>query len=133
MADQLEGRARELVEEPNFASIGTIRKDGTPLVNIVWADVDDGHVVVNSAEGRAWPNNVRRDPRVTVTIPNQDNPYEYVQIRGRVVEESHDDADEWIDRLAKKYLDEDTYPFRREGERRINFRIRPERVHLHGG
>src|SRR4051794_25652217 len=101
MAEQLEGRARELVAEPNFASIGTIRKDGAPLVNIVWADVDDqGSIVVNSAEGRAWPNNIRRDPRVTVTVPNKDNPYEYVQVHGRVVEDTHEGADEWIDRLA---------------------------------
>jgi PPOX class probable F420-dependent enzyme len=134
MAEQLEGRARELVEQPNFASIGTIRKDGAPVINIVWADVDDdGSIVVNSAEGRAWPKNVRRDPRVTITVPDKDNPYEYVQIQGRVVEDTHEGADEWIDRLAKKYLDVDSYPYRREGEQRINFRIQPERVSHHGG
>jgi PPOX class probable F420-dependent enzyme len=134
MAEKLEGRARELVEAPNFASIGTIRKDGTPVINIIWADVDDdGSVVVNSAEGRSWPKNLRRDPRVAVTVPDKDNPYEYVQIHGRVVEDTHEGADEWIDRLAKKYIDADSYPFRQPGEQRIHFRIQPERVSYHGG
>ena len=132
MPQSIEGRARELLEAPNFAMLGSLRKDGTPQVNPVWVDVDDGQVRVNSAEGRAWPANVRRDPRVTLTVPNQENPYEYVTIRGRVVEGTHEGADAHIDQLAKKYLGVDTYPYRAEGEQRIIFRIEPERVTYQG-
>ena len=132
MPQSIEGRARELLEAPNFAMLGSLRKDGTPQVNPIWVDVDDGQVLVNSAEGRAWPANVRRDPRVTLTVPNQENPYEYVTIRGRVVEDTHEGADAHIDQLAKKYLGVDTYPYRAEGEQRIIFRIEPERVTYQG-
>ena len=132
MPQSIEGRARELLEAPNFAMLGSLRKDGTPQVSPLWVDVDDGQVLVNSAEGRAWPANVRRDPRVTLTVPNQENPYEYVTIRGRVVEGTHEGADAHIDQLAKKYLGVDTYPYRAEGEQRIIFRIEPERVTYQG-
>ena len=133
MAEKIDGRARELLEAPNFVAVATLDKSGAPDVKVVWADLDDGHVVLNSAEGRAWPENVRRDPRVTVTVVNHDNPYEYAQIRGKVVEDTHNGADENINRLAKKYLDKDEYPFRQPGEQRVMFRIEPERVKLHGG
>ena len=134
MAGRIEGRVRELLEGPNFAAVATVRPDGAPAVNVIWVDVDeDGRVVLNSAEGRRWPQNLRRDPRATVTVVNRENPYEYAQIRGRLADENHEDADENINRLAKKYLGEDTYPFRRPGEQRVMLRIEPEQVLLHGG
>lgn len=128
MAESLEGRARELIEAPNFAAVGTIRKDGTPHVVPTWIDTEDGNVVLNTAEGRRWPENARRDPRVTLTIQNRENPYEFVTIRGRVVEDTHEGADESADALAKKYLGVDEYPFRQPGEQRVLFRIEPEHV-----
>jgi PPOX class probable F420-dependent enzyme len=133
MAERIDGRVRELLEAPNVVSLATVGRDGSPDVKVVWADVDNGHVVVNSAEGRQWPANVRRDPRVTITVVNPDNPYEYGQVRGRVVEDTHEGADENIDRLAKKYLGKDEYPFRQEGEQRVLFRVEPESVTLRGG
>ncbi len=133
MAGKLEGRARELHEAPNFVAVATLDEDGTPDVKVVWGDVDDDHVVLNSAEGRKWPKNLLRDPRVTVTVVNHENPYEYAVIRGRLAGDTHDGADENIDKLAKKYLDKDEYPFRQPGEQRVMFRIEPERVKLHGG
>jgi PPOX class probable F420-dependent enzyme len=133
MAEKLEGRARELLEQPNFVAVATVRDDGTPDVKVTWADVDDGHVVLNSAEGRRWPENLRRDPRVTLTVVNHENPYEYATIRGRVAEDTHDGADENIDKLAKKYLGKDEYPFRQPGEQRVMFRIKPEKVSVQGG
>jgi PPOX class probable F420-dependent enzyme len=132
MPERIEGKARELLEAPNFCHISTVAKSGRPQINPIWVHTDNGHVVVNSAEGRAWPANVRRDPRVTLCVPNQDNPYEYVTIWGRVVDETHDGADENIDFLAKKYLDKDEYPFRQPGEQRVLFRIEPEKVHVYG-
>ena len=133
MSEKIEGRVRELLEAPNFVALASLNKDGSPDVKVVWAGVDGGNVVLNSAEGRQWPKNVRRDPRVTVTVVNHQNPYEYAQIRGRVVDDTHDGADENIDSLAKKYLGKDEYPFRQEGEQRVLFRVEPERVKLHGG
>jgi PPOX class probable F420-dependent enzyme len=133
MAEKIEGRARELLEAPNFVAVATNREGGAPDVKVVWADVEGDRVVLNSAEGRKWPERLRKDPRVTVTVVNHENPYEYAVIRGRLAEDTHEGADENIDKLAKKYLDKDTYPFRQEGEQRVIFRIEPEHVAVHGG
>jgi PPOX class probable F420-dependent enzyme len=128
MSAELSPEERRLLEGKNFAHVATIRPDGTPHVVPVWVDVDDdGNVALNSAEGRVWPRNARRDPRVTVTVQNHENPYEYVSITGRVVEDTHEGADEHIDRLSHKYLGKD-YPYRAPGEQRVTFRIAPERV-----
>src|SRR3954447_7191989 len=118
MAEKIDGRVRELLEAPNFVAVATLDKSGAPDVKVVRADLDDGHVVLNSAEGRQWRQNVRRDTRVTVTGVNHDNPYEHAQMRGRGVDDTHEGADENIDQLAKKYLDKDEYPFRQPGEQR---------------
>ena len=133
MAEKIEGRARELLEAPNFAAVATNREGGAPDVKVVWADVEDDQVVLNSAEGRKWPERLREDGRITVTVINHENPYEYAVIRGRLAEDTHEGADENINKLAKKYLDKDEYPFRQEGEQRVIFRIAPEHVTVHGG
>ena len=132
MAAEIDDKSRALLEGKNFGHVATLRDDGSVHTAIVWVDVQDGTVALNSAEGRAWPANVRRDPRVTVTVANAENFYEYTEIRGRVVEDTHEGADEHIDALAKKYMDADTYPFRQEGEQRVIFRIEPERVRHYG-
>jgi PPOX class probable F420-dependent enzyme len=129
----LEGRARELFEEgANFVAIATEDKAGKPRLAVIWADTEDGRIAVNSAEGRSWPRNVRRQPEVSLVVVNRQNPYEYAEVRGRVVEDTHEGAEEHIDRLAKKYLNVDEYPGRREGEERVKFLIEPERVRVHG-
>jgi PPOX class probable F420-dependent enzyme len=130
---QLEGRARELIEEPNFCYVATLRADGSPHVAITWIDLDGDEVLLNSAEGRDWPANLRRTSRATLTIADRDNQYEYATIEARLVGDTHDGADESADRLAKKYLDQDTYPFRQEGEQRVLFRLAPERSRVYGG
>jgi PPOX class probable F420-dependent enzyme len=98
----------------------------------VWVDVQDGQPVLNTAEGRAWPRNLERDPRVTLTVQNIENPYEYVSVRGRVAERTTAGADEHIDQLAKKYMGVDEYPLRRPGEQRVIIRVEPEQVHHWG-
>src|SRR5919199_2611785 len=130
MATKLEGRARELLEDPNFVAVATVDEDGAPDVKVVWADVDGGHVVLNSAEGRKWPKQLREQGRATVTVVNHENPYEYAVIKGRLADDTHEGADENIDALAKKYLGKDEYPFRQPGEQRVILRIAPERVTL---
>ncbi|HTR89368.1 MAG TPA: TIGR03618 family F420-dependent PPOX class oxidoreductase, partial [Solirubrobacteraceae bacterium] len=92
----LEGRGRELLQAKNFCTVCTLNPDGSVHAAPVWVDVQDGRPVVNSAEGRVWPRNLERDPRATLTVQNLENPYEYVTIRGRVAERSHEGADEHI-------------------------------------
>ena len=124
----LDAPVRALLEAKNFAHVGTVRKDGRVSVVPVWVHTDGEHVIVNSAEGRVWPTNLERDPRVTVTVANLENPYEYAQIFGTVAARTHDDGDDVIDMLAKKYMDADSYPFRNPSEQRVTFRIAPEKV-----
>jgi PPOX class probable F420-dependent enzyme len=130
MSATLEGQAEQLLREKNFCVVSTLRRDGSVHTAPVWVDVQDGRPVLNSAEGRAWPANLERDPRVTLTVQNLENPYQYVEIRGRVAERTHEGADEHIDALAKKYLDADSYPHRRPGEERVILRVAPEHVYL---
>ena len=132
MAEKIDGRAAALLEAKNFADVATLREDGSVQTSPVWVDVQDGRPVLNSAEGRAWPANLQRDPRITMTVQNLENPYEYVTIRGRVIERTHEGADEHIDALAKKYLDQDSYPYRKPGEQRVILRVQPEHVFMRG-
>ena len=133
MSNKIEGRAQELLQAKNFADVATLRSDGSVQTSPVWVDVQDGLAVLNSAEGRAWPKNLQRDPRITMTVQNMENPYEYVTIRGRVAERTTDGADEHIDAMAKKYLDQDSYPYRQPGEQRVILRVEPEHVFVNGG
>ncbi len=119
---------KKLFLEPNFAHLATLMPDGSPQVTPVWVDFADGRILVNTAEGRAKPRNVRRDPRVAISITKQDNPYASAFIRGRVVEIRQEGADELIDKLAKKYIGQDRYPWRQPGEQRLIMVIEPEHV-----
>ncbi len=122
--------AHRLLDEPNFAHIATLMPDGTPQVTPVWIDLDGDTVVFNTAKGRAKHRNLLRDPRVAISVLDGDNPYSYLQVRGRA-EFVEDGADAHIDKMAKKYLDKDEYPFRQEGEERIIVRVVPEAVDWH--
>jgi PPOX class probable F420-dependent enzyme len=133
MSDKIEGKAEELLKAKNFANVSTLNADGSIHSAPVWVDVDDGKVVVNTAEGRVWPRNLERDPRVTVTVQNMENPYEYLEVRGQVAERTTEGADEHINRLAKKYLGVDEYPYRQPGEQRVIIRIEPQRAKVNGG
>jgi len=128
MSERIEGRAQELLQAKNFCHVSTLRSDGSVHTAPVWVDVQDGQPVLNTAEGRAWPRNLERDPRVTLTIQNLENPYEYLEVRGKVAERTTEGADEHIDAMAKKYMGVDSYPLRKEGEVRVTVRIRPDRI-----
>lgn len=118
---------QHLLTSGNSAVISTLNRDGSIHSAVVWVDVQDAAVAVNSAVGRVWPENLRRDPRATVLVYDESNPYEYVEIRGTVTATTRG-ADELIDRLAKKYLGLDSYPARQPGEQRITFLLAPHRV-----
>lgn len=128
MAQAIEGRVAELLEAKNFVHVGTVRQNGKPHIVPVWVDHEDGKVVLNTAEGRAWPANVRRNGNATLNVMNLENPYEYVEIEADLVEDTQDGADEHINAMAKKYLGEDEYPFRQDGEQRVILRLAPTKI-----
>jgi PPOX class probable F420-dependent enzyme len=122
----------DLFQKKTFASLGTLMPDGQPQVTPVWVDFDGQHVVVNSAKGRVKDRNMRRDPRVSMALIDPDNPYRHLQVQGHVVEITEDGADQHIDKMAKKYLGQDKYPFRRPGEVRVLYKIEPDRTVVMG-
>lgn len=123
---------RDILTGPNYAHLATLMKDGSPQVTPVWVDVDGDTVIINTAEGRTKTRNLDRDGRVAISVHDQANPYRYIQIRGKVVEKTRAGADEHINRLAKKYLGQDTYPFSQPGEVRVLYKIEPASVQTNG-
>ena len=132
MAAELSGRVLEILQGKNFATVSTLREDGSIQSNVIWVHAEDGFVFVNSAEGRAWPTNLSRDPRVTLAVPNWEDPYEHVTTRGRAVEITPDGATEHIDSLAFKYRGEEIYSGKQRDER-LKIRIEPDHVTHYGG
>jgi PPOX class probable F420-dependent enzyme len=126
MAAKLPPDFLDLFQKRAFAHLATLMPDGSPQVTPVWCELDGGRVVVNSAKGRQKDRNLRRDPRVALSLQDPDDPYRYLEVRGRVVEITEQGADAHIDRLAKKYMGVDRYPYRRPGEVRVIYRIEPE-------
>ena len=127
----LSDRDRRIMEGPNFASVATVMPDGSPHVSTIWIDLDGDDVVFNTSEGRVKTANLRRDPRVAISVFDQNDPYEQVVVHGTVVDLTHDGAREHIDRLAKKYLGLDEYPWLEPGEQRVIVRVRSD--HISGG
>jgi PPOX class probable F420-dependent enzyme len=113
----------DLFQKKAFAELATLMPDGSPQVSPVWVDFADGCVLINSAVGRQKDKNIRRDPRVAVSIQDPDNPYRKLLIRGRVEEITTEGADAHIDKLAMKYRGLEKYPNRRPGEVRVIYRI----------
>jgi len=132
MAETIPEKSMDLFQKKAFASFVTLMPGGDPQVTPVWCDYDGEYVLVNTARGRQKDRNVARDPRVAMVIPDPDNPYRYMEIRGRVAEITEQGADEHIDRMAKKYLGKDKYPYRRPGEQRVLYKIEPSRVKTFG-
>jgi PPOX class probable F420-dependent enzyme len=116
----------DLFRKKAFASLATLMPDGRPQVTPVWCDFDGAHVIVNSAKGRMKDRNMRRDPRVSLAIMDPDNPYRYLEVRGRMVEATEEGADAHIDKMAQKYLGLEKYPYRQPGEVRVLYKILPE-------
>lgn len=118
----------DILHKRAFAHLATLMKDGSPQVSPVWVDLDGAQVVINSSVGRVKDRNIRRDPRVAISITDPENPYRSLMIRGRVVETRTEGADAHIDAMAKKYMDVDAYPFRSPDEVRVIYRIETDRV-----
>jgi PPOX class probable F420-dependent enzyme len=132
MASTIPESHKDLLQKPAFASLATLNPDGSPQVTPVWFDYDGTNIIVNTARGRVKDRNLKREPRVALTIPDPENPYRYLGIQGRVIEMTESGADAGIDKLAKKYLGKDKYPFRGPNEVRVLVKIAPEKVHTMG-
>ncbi|HEY1829233.1 MAG TPA: PPOX class F420-dependent oxidoreductase [Acidimicrobiales bacterium] len=128
MADTLSPKARQLIERPVLASVATLNPDGTPQITPVWIDLDGDNLVFNTAKGRVKARNLEKDSHVAITVIDPEDQYNVVALRGTVTDISTEGADAHIDSLAKKYLNVDSYPMRREGEVRIRVTVRPDRI-----
>ena len=122
-------RIREFFEGKNFAFLSSLMKDGSPHVTPTWVDIEDDNILINTALGRIKQMNISRDPRIALSIIDQDNQYEMVTIRGKVTEQiTGDVAEKHIDKLARKYLNLDKYPRRSKNEQRVILKIKPEKI-----
>ncbi|MGD9792611.1 MAG: PPOX class F420-dependent oxidoreductase [Acidimicrobiia bacterium] len=124
----LNAAAKALLAEPVIANLATVGRDGSPHLTPVWVDLAGDDVVINTAEGRAKIDNLRRQAKVAVSVVDPQDPYRVLALQGAVTAITDHDADAHIDRLARKYLGVDTYPMRQPGERRLKVTIRPDRV-----
>jgi PPOX class probable F420-dependent enzyme len=120
-----------LADNPYVGTATTLRDDGSPHSTIVWVDVTDGTVGFNTARGRAKVRHLEHDNRASLLVVDPNDPYRWVAVSGHA-ELSEKGADVQIDKLAKKYLGKDEYPFRNPKETRVSVRIRPERIDASG-
>jgi PPOX class probable F420-dependent enzyme len=128
MATNLTDDQKAILDKKAFAFVTTLMPDGSPQTTPVWVDHDGQHVTFNTARGRLKARNLERDPRLSVALVDPDNPYGgvlTVRGRGELVDAG---ADEHIDRLAKKYLGQDRYPWRQPGDRRVTVRVHAHKV-----
>ena len=132
MSQAIPEKFADLFEKPVFGNLGTVMKDGSPQVTPVWVDYDGKFVRINSAKGRVKDKNMRRDPRVSLSLLDPANPYRYLEVRGRVVDITENGADDHINKLSKKYLGNPVYPFHQPGEVRVIYKIDPEKVNSMG-
>jgi PPOX class probable F420-dependent enzyme len=114
-----------LLNEPYLAHLAVIDSDGAPHVTPVWVDTDGEHILINTAKGRKKYNSIARDPHVAVSVVDKNDDWHTLWVKG-TAELVEDGADAHIDKMAKKYIGKDTYPFRQPGEERVIIRITPE-------
>ena len=128
----LKDKQREFIEEnPYVGVVTTLRDDGSPHSTVVWVDVDDGKVSFNTARGRAKPEHLEHDPRASLIVVDPNDAYKWVAVSGHA-EMTEEGADAQIDKLAKKYIGADEYPYRKPTETRVKVRIEPEKVDASG-
>ncbi len=118
----------KLLNEKNFASFATTMPDGSPQVSPVWVDYDGSLILINTAKGRIKEKNVKNNGKVALSIFDMNNPYEMATIRGTIMQQTTEGADDHIDKMTKKYLNLERYPFRKSNETRLILKINPEKV-----
>ena len=121
-------KVQRLFQQKNLIFISTINSDGSPQLTPVWGNYDDGYVLVSTAEGRLKHKNVLRDPRVSISVVDHANPLNMTTIKGEVIEIIPDYDYIHANKLTKQYMGIDEYPFKRDGEKRIIFKIKPVKI-----
>lgn len=132
MAATISAEHADLLNRPIVVSLATVMPDGQPQVNPVWCSYDGTHVLINSAAGRVKDRNMKDRPQATVLCLDPQNPFKWVEVRGKVVEITTEGADAHIDDLAELYIGQRPYPFRQPGEQRVIYKIEPTRVVSYG-
>jgi PPOX class probable F420-dependent enzyme len=122
----------KLMREPAYCQLATLMPDGSPQNTQVFVETDGEHILINTFEGSQKERNVRRDPRVAVNVVDPTNAWRTASVRGRVVDVTTEGADRRLDELAKKYLGEETYPFRQPGDVPLTMKIAPEKINEMG-
>ena len=117
---------KDLFEKKSFAHLATVNADGSPQNTPVWLEFDGTHILINSSKGRKKDRNMRTDARVALSILDPDNAYRYLEVRGRVVDITTEGGIDQINKLAKKYMGEDKYPYLQPGEERVTYKIAPD-------
>jgi PPOX class probable F420-dependent enzyme len=117
-----------LFQGRNLAFISTLSKDGSPHITPVWADMEGDLILINTFETSAKNKNITKDPRIAIAVVENNNPYNMVSIKGRVVEQTTEGADEHLKKLAKRYLGIGKYYYRKPNHKRIILKIKPEKV-----
>ena len=128
---KLSDKHKQFLEQPFVGTVTTLRADGSPHSTIVWVDVEDGVVSFNTATGRAKPKHIEHDPRAGVLVVDPNDAFKWISVDGHA-ELTTDGADAQIDKLAKKYLGKDEYPWRNSEEQRVKVRITPEHITASG-
>lgn len=126
MAKLTDPAVERLLAPAAYCTVSTLNEDGSITSSIVWFNVEDGRIALNGAEGRRWTTNAADRGTIAFLVADPENPFDYVEVRGRAaVEGDTEAADAHIDRLAMRYLGQESYPFRQPGEVRMRFTVEP--------
>ena len=116
----------DILQQKVLAHVATIGPNGEPQNNPVWFDTQDGYIRFSQTTTRQKIRNLQRDPRVALSFVDENNPYRYLEIRGTVERIDPDPDYAFINSMAKKYLDQDVYPWTQPGDERVVVVVRPE-------
>ncbi len=128
MATTIPAEFHDLLESKALANIATVGPKGEPQNNPVWFDWDGSHILFSQTKGRQKFHNLQREPRVAISIVDPANPYRYLEVRGKVVRVDEDPNKQFINKMSKKYLDQDVYPWSQPGDERVVIVVEPEKV-----
>ncbi len=124
---------KDLLQSSALLNVATIGPKGEPQNNPVWFDWDGAHILFSQTKGRQKYRNVKRDPRVALSIVDPKNPYRYIEVRGVVTRIDEDPENKFINSMSKKYINQDTYPYHQPGDERVIIIVQPEHVTTMGG
>ncbi len=127
MAIKLPESVKKVLADKAYGHVLTFNANGSPQLTMVWMDVEGDEVLFNTAEGRIKPRNLRRDPRVIISVQDRTEPQAYVVVYGKATI-TEAGADDHIDKLARRFLGAEKYPFRRPGEKRLIVRVKADRL-----